>query len=273
MTAAGAVPGARPAPKGVNPSQPSSARVFDYLLGGKDNYEADRVLAQHMLEVAPDTRTLAWFSRRFLTGATQLAAEKGVRQFVDMGAGLPTSPNVHEVAQKVDSAVRVASVDFDPIVYAHANAMLDGEPDVTAILGDFRDPGNVLHRLRTEAKIDLDQPIAMLVVGVLHFVMDDERPADLIARYRDAMTPGSYLAFTHGSTDTSEAFMHRATTGTHGSPAQIVFRSAAAIEALFEGFEILDPGIVPIQKWIGDDLPKTRLDLLGAVCRKPDGPG
>ncbi|WP_024803599.1 SAM-dependent methyltransferase [Nocardia sp. BMG51109] len=259
----------RSAPKGVNPSQPSSARVFDYLLGGKDNYEADRALAQRMLEIAPDTRTLAWFSRKFLTGATQLAAEEGVRQFVDMGAGLPTSPNVHEVAQKVDSAVRVASVDFDPIVFAHANAMLDGEPDVTAILGDFRDPRNLLHRLRTEAKIDLDQPIAMLVVGVLHYIMDDEKPADLLAVYREAMAPGSYLAFTHGSTETADEFIDRTTTAAHGSPSQVVYRSAAQVEALLGGFEILDPGIVPIQKWIGDDLPTTRLELLGGICRKP----
>ncbi|MCX4097494.1 SAM-dependent methyltransferase [Nocardia sp. alder85J] len=261
--------GDRPPPQGVDPTTPNAARVYDYLLGGKDNYAVDRAVADRMLTVAPDTRTLAWFSRNFLTGATRIAAEAGVRQFVDMGAGIPTSPSVHETALKIDSAVRVVSIDYDPVVFSHANAMLSAVPEVTAMRGDFREPEKIIRRLRDETHVDFDRPIALLVVGVLHFVMDDERPAEIIARYREAMAPGSYIAFTHGSTDSDAAFTDQTRTDTVGSTAQFAFRSRSEVSALFDGFEMLDPGVVPIQRWLGDDLPSTRLELLGGIGRKP----
>lgn len=258
----------RPAPEGVDTSQPNSARVFDYLLGGKDNYEADRIVGDRMLAVAPETRTQAWFSRRFLTGATSFAAEAGVRQFIDIGAGIPTSPSVHEVAKKVDSTARIASVDFDPVVLAHANAMVAHVPGVRPMLGDFRKPEDLIERLGTEASIDFREPVALLVVGVLHFILNHEHPERILATFRDAMAPGSYLAFTHGSVETDDDFV-AAASGTAGTAAQCEWRSRAEVEAMLAGFEILDPGVVPIQEWLGDDLPATRLVLLGGICRKP----
>ena len=260
----------RPAPAGVNPSQPNSARVFDYLLGGKDNYEADRAVAQRMLEVAPDTRTLAWISSNFLVGATRLAAEAGIRQFIDLGAGIPTSPSVYEVAHEIDPTARVASVDFDPVVFAHANAMLDGEPDVVVMQGDVRRPRELIERLRTEARIDFDEPVAVLAVGVLHYVMDDEDPAGVVAAFREVMAPGSYLGFTHGSTETADEFASRTADDTDGSPSQCAYRTPPRVASFFDGFEMLDPGIAPIQKWLGEGLPQTGLVLLGGICTPAD---
>ena len=259
----------RPAPEGIDPTRPNSARMFDYLLGGKDNYRADREAAMRLLEIAPETRTLAWFSRRFLTGAAELAATAGIRQFLDIGAGIPTSPSVYETVSAVDPDVRVASVDFDPVVHRHTDAIVASMPAVTAMLGDFRDPDDLIERLRTEAAIDFGQPVALLLVGVLHFVMDEERPAELIERFRDVMAPGSYLVFTHGSTDSDDELINRTAQVTDGTTAQCAYRSGAEVEKLFEGFEMLDPGVVPIQQWIGDGLPATKLVMLGGVCRIP----
>ncbi|RDI64763.1 SAM-dependent methyltransferase [Nocardia pseudobrasiliensis] len=258
----------RRAPEGVDPSKPNAARVYDYLLGGKDNYEADRMVAQRMLATAPDNRTLAWFSRQFLIRGVEMALDAGVRQFIDLGAGIPTSPAVHEVAQKVDSSARVLSVDYDPVVYAHANAMLSGIPGVRPVLADVRQP-DLVERLRAEKVVDFDQPVAILLVGVLHFIMDDEGPDEILTRFREAMAPGSFLAFTQGSADSDAGFMDQARRDTVGTTAQFYFRSAAEMVTLLDGFDILPPGVVTIQEWLGGDLPPTLLRILSGVVRKP----
>ncbi|MFF0487875.1 SAM-dependent methyltransferase [Nocardia sp. NPDC004068] len=259
----------RRTPHGVDPTQPNSARIYDYLLGGKDNYEADRAVAQRMLAIAPDTRTLAWFSRQFLLRATQIAAEAGIRQFLDLGAGIPTEPTVHDVAQKIDPEARVVSIDFDPVVFAHANALLGSADGVTAMLADARDPDDIIERVRRDGLIDFAEPVGILMVGVLHFIMDDERPADIIARFREVIAPGSYFAFTHGSDETDGRFQAQSTKDVKDSPSQVQYRSTAEVRDMMRGFEILDPGIVPLQEFLGGDLPATRLVLLGGICRKP----
>ncbi|MBF6329335.1 SAM-dependent methyltransferase [Nocardia transvalensis] len=259
----------RGAPEGADASKPNSARMFDYLLGGKDNYEIDRMAVHAMLAVAPDTRTLAWFSRQFLLKAVQIAAESGVRQFIDLGAGIPTSPAVHEVAQKVDSSARVVSIDFDPVVQVHATAMLSGIPGVTPMLADARKPDDIIARLRADRLIDFDRPVAVLMVGLLHFVMDEEHPAEIVARFREVMAPGSYLAFTHGGDESDPAFIQQTVKDTGGSTAHPVYRSRAEVASFFEGFEMLGPGVVPLQEWLGGDLPHTGLVLLGGICRTP----
>lgn len=218
-----------------------------------------------MLSVAPDTRTVAWFSRQFLVNAVRLAAEAGVRQFIDLGTGFPTSPNVHEVAQGVDSSARAVYIDFDPVVYAHCNALLAGLPGVTALLGDVRRPDDILDRLAVDALIDFTAPVAIMLVGVLPFVMDDERPAEIVARFRDAMVPGSYLAFTHCSDESDAALISRLSSDTINTPAQIVFRSPARIASLFNGFELIAPGLAPVQRWLEDRLPATRLVIYGGI--------
>ncbi len=257
----------RKAPEGVDPSKPNAARIFDYLLGGKDNYEADRFVAQRMLEIAPDTRMLAWFSRQFLIHAVTSAAEAGVRQFIDLGSGIPTSPATHEVAHKIDASARIVSVDYDPVVYAHANAMLGDMPLVTPIVADVRDPDDLIARLRMDELIDFDRPIAVLCVGVLHYIMDYEHPDRIMSRFREVMAPGSTLAFTHGSTDSNDEFINQSSNDTIGSTAQVQYRSRAEVAGLFDGFEFDEPGIVPIQQWLGDELPHTGLILLGGICR------
>ncbi|UGT63983.1 SAM-dependent methyltransferase [Nocardia asteroides] len=253
-------------PAGVDPSRPNSARVFDYLLGGKDNYEVDQQVAHRMLAVAPDTRTLAWFSRQFLLGGVRHAAEAGVRQFLDLGSGLPTSPNVHETAREYDERIPVVAVDNDPVVLVHSNAILTGIDGVTALLGDVRDVDDIVERVRAQRLLDFDRPIGVLLVGVLHFVMDDERPAEILRRLRAVLAPGSYVVFTHGAAESNSEFIERSENDTVGSPAQVAYRSAEQVRALFDGFELLEPGVAPIQDWLGDDLPETKLVLLGGIA-------
>ncbi|WP_433635539.1 SAM-dependent methyltransferase [Nocardia sp. CA-120079] len=257
------------APVRLDPSKPNAARVYNYLLGGKDNYEVDQRVAERMLAVAPDTKTTAWFSRKFLLNAVEEAARQGIRQFVDIGCGLPVSPYVHEIAQKVDPSARVVMIDYDPVVYVHANALLSGTSGVTSILGDVRRTDEVIEKARTEGRIDFDQPVAILIVGVLHFVMDDEHPAEIVARLRDVMAPGSILVFTHGSVETHLEFVAQATGDTDGSSAQVQFRAPDMVAAYLDGFEVLEPGLVPVQDWLDDNLPRTKLVLLGGVGRKP----
>ncbi|MGW6334334.1 SAM-dependent methyltransferase [Nocardia rhamnosiphila] len=163
---AGPQPEIERVPQGVDPHEPRSARVFDYLLGGKDNYEVDRALAHRILAVAPETRSLAWFSRKFLLHAVRTAATAGVRQFVDLGSGIPTSPNVHEVAHETHPAARVAYVDNDPVVFVHCNALMGNHPGVTALHADVRRPAELIRRLETESGIDFAAPVAILLVGV-----------------------------------------------------------------------------------------------------------
>lgn len=247
---------------------PSSARIYDYMLGGKDNYDIDREIAHRMLAIAPDTKTLAWFIRQFLVKAVQLAADAGVRQFIDLGAGIPTSPNVHETAREIEPSASVVYIDNDPIVHAHCDALLAHSPGVTALKADIREPDDIIDRLKTGALIDFDQPVAVLIIGVLHYVMDDEDPYGIVAKFRDVLAPGSYLAITHGSNDTHPDFISQSQDDTNQSPSQVRYRSQEQTEAFFDGFDMIAPGVVPAQEWLGDDLPATRLVIYGGIGRK-----
>ncbi|WP_225732231.1 MULTISPECIES: SAM-dependent methyltransferase [unclassified Nocardia] len=251
---------------GLDPTKPNSARLHNYILGGKDNYEVDQIAAHRMLAVAPDTRTAVFFSRHFLLSAVRMAAEAGIRQFVDIGAGMPFSPNVHEVAHKFQPSALVASIDYDPVVHVHAHALLSA-PGVTPLLADVRCPGDLIDRCRTEAGVDWAEPVAVLLVGVLDYVMDDEHPAAILARLREAMAPSSYLAFTHASTDTDPDLRAISDIDTAGSSAQVRFRHPYEIARLLDGFEHVGPGVVSVQEWLDDDLPVTRLDILAGIGR------
>ncbi|WP_225725512.1 MULTISPECIES: SAM-dependent methyltransferase [unclassified Nocardia] len=255
-------------PIGVDSSKPNAARIYNYLLGGKDNYEIDQLVAHRMLANAPDTRTMAWFSRQFLLKAVQLAAENGIRQFVDIGTGIPIQPNVHETAQKIQPSAVVACLDYDPVVYAHCTAATSGRSGVTALLADVRHPDDVIERCRSTAAIDWSEPVAMLLVGVLHYVMDDEHPAAIIARFRSAMAPGSYLVFTHAWSESAQSLIDQTTTDTAGSSAQIRYRTTTEVTQLVDGFELLHPGIAPVQDWLDPDLPITRLAILSGIARR-----
>lgn len=254
---------------GLNPNVPSSARIYDYLLGGKDNYDVDREVAHRMLAIAPDTKALAWFIRQFLVKAVEMAADAGVRQFIDLGAGIPTSPNVQDTARQIHPDARVVYIDNDPIVHIHCDALLAYADGVTALKADIRDPHDVIDQLKVGSLIDFNEPVAVLAVGVLHYVMDDEDPAGIVAKFRDLMAPGSYLAITHCSDDTHPDFISQSHDDTNNSPSQVVYRSREAVEKFFDGFEILGPGVVPAQGWLDDDLPATRLVMYGCIGRRP----
>ncbi|WP_225728605.1 MULTISPECIES: SAM-dependent methyltransferase [unclassified Nocardia] len=246
----------------------NSARVYDYLLGGKDNREIDRDLGDQMLCRAPELRTLAWFTRSFGLKAVEMAAEAGIRQFLDLGSGIPSSPNVHEVARKIEPSARVVYVDYDPVVHAHCDALLAKPQGIAALLGDVRRPGDILDQLKKHDLIDLDEPVAITLISVLHYVMDDEHPAEIIAAFRDQMASGSYLAITHGSLDSTPEVL-QVIASTHDTSAQVSFRSTAQTESFFAGFELLEPGVVPVQQWLRPGLPETRMVMLGGIGRKP----
>ncbi|WP_245718483.1 SAM-dependent methyltransferase [Nocardia miyunensis] len=248
--------------------QLNSARVYDYLLGGKDNRAIDRGMAHQMLSRAPELKTLAWFTRSFLRTAVEMAAEAGIRQFIDLGSGIPNSPNVHEVAREIEPTARVVYVDYDPVVVAHCDALLAKSPGVAALLGDVRRPHDILDQLNDRALIDLDEPVAVMFISVLHYVMDDEHPAEITAAFRDRLAPGSYVAIAHGSSDSDPEIL-QVLTGTNNTSAQVAFRSTAQTETFLAGFEVFEPGVVPVQQWLRPGLPDTRMVMLGAIGRKP----
>ncbi|WP_425564035.1 SAM-dependent methyltransferase [Nonomuraea longicatena] len=250
-------------PPGVDPTVPSSARVYDYLLGGKDNLAIDRAVAGKLLTVAPDTRLVARANRRFLTRAVRHLAEQGVRQFLDLGTGIPTSPSVHEVVREVSPACRVVYVDYDPVVRLHAEVLLAKAPGVAGIHGDLRRPADVFADPHVSGLIDFDQPVAVLMVAVLHFVMDEEDPAGIVASFRKRMAPGSHLVLSHTMADSEPEAIRQLAMATADSPAQSVFRKHEEVLALFDGFELIGPGLVPVQDWrIGepDDAAMPLLD-------------
>ncbi len=186
-------------PCGVNPAVPNVARIYDYFLGGKDNFAADRAAATKIAEAAPDVVQRTRENRAFLGRAVRFLAETGVRQFLDIGTGLPTQDNVHQVAQRFISDAHVAYVDNDPVVLTHAGALLATDARTIVIEADMREPTKVLHHATANGFIDLDQPVAILMVAVLHFLPDADRPAEIVATFREHMGPGSYLVISHAT--------------------------------------------------------------------------
>ena len=237
---------------GINPSVPHPARIYDYLLGGKDNFPVDREAGEQVIAAIPNVREMALENRRFLQRAVRfLAAEAGVRQFIDIGTGIPTQGNVHEVAQAVAPDARVVYVDNDPIVHVHADALLAGN-STAIVLGDLRDPNAILNHPKVLKVIDFDQPVAVLLVAVLHFITDEEDAAGIVARLRDAMAPGSYLVLSHFSQDFDPEAAKKAQKVYERAAAPSVPRSRAEVERLFDGFELLEPKVVQIPSWRPD---------------------
>src|SRR5579875_3967850 len=182
------------APPGVDPNVPSPARMYDYYLGGTNNFAVDREAAERIRTVLPELTEGSWANRGFHQRAATWIAEQGIRQFIDIGSGLPTVGNTHEVVQKVHPGARVVYVDNDPIVAAHAAELLAGSHTATLIQADLRDPGSILGNRELRELIDVTEPAGLLMTFVLHFVADDEDPWGLLARYIGALAPGSYLA-------------------------------------------------------------------------------
>jgi SAM-dependent methyltransferase len=259
-------------PPGFDPVKPSAARIYDYLLGGKDNYEVDRAAADKVLAVAPDQRRLARANRAFAIRAVRVLADAGIRQFLDLGTGFPASPSVHEVAREADPSASVVYVDYDPIVQAHNTALLGGDDQVASVQADIRRPEVVLGGPDVSRLIDFDHPVGVLCVAVLHLVSDAEDPAGIIAQFRDRMQPGSYLVLSQFSSESDQQAMAALRAVAAGTPVETYFRSRDQILRFFDGFELVEPGLTSVQEWQPDTISApTRLKIAGAVGRKPLG--
>ena len=256
---------------GIDTTQPTTARIYDFWLGGHNHFAADRAAALRVSEIAPEAPRLAAENRRFLRRAVRyLAAEAGITQFLDIGTGLPTRGNVHEIAQQVNPDARVVYVDNDEMVIAHSRALKTG-PDVTVIHGDLRDPGGILDHPGTRELIDFTQPFAVLMVAVLHFVSNADDPAAVIGRFRDAMTDGSYLVISHVTGDVHATSAARAAAEYKKIAPDSTLRGRTEIGRLFTGFDLVEPGLVQLPYWRPDEPPAADADdlwILGAVGRK-----
>ncbi|WP_113701556.1 SAM-dependent methyltransferase [Nonomuraea lactucae] len=249
-------------PPGVDPRVPSSARVYDYLLGGKDNVAVDRAVADKLLAVAPDSRQVARANRIFLVRAVRHLAQQGIRQFLDLGTGIPTSPSVHEVARETNPACRVVYVDYDPVVRLHAQVLLADAPGVASIQADLRQPDAILNDPHVTGLIDFEQPLAVLLVASLHFVTDGEDPGGIVAAFRKWMAPGSHLVLSHTMAESRPEAIAQLAKATAGSPAQATFRTHEQVLRLFDGFELIGPGLVPVQEWRLSDEDEQSIPLL-----------
>ncbi|MCO5969926.1 SAM-dependent methyltransferase [Actinoallomurus soli] len=243
---------------------PSPARMYDYWLGGKDNFAADREAAEKVIAAHPEQRELVRANRDFLVRAVAYLAEQGIEQFLDLGTGIPTSPNVHEVAREIRPAARVVYVDNDPIVFAHNQAFRATDDRVATVHADIRRPGEILGDPAVKRLIDFDRPVGLLAVAVLHFVPEGE---EVIATLRKTMAPGSFLALSTGTYEgLSPEQRERIENAYAKASAPAVIRSRAEIERLFTGFDVVDPGIVHVAKWRADG-PETQGRLLAGVGR------
>lgn len=242
------------APPGVDPSRPSSARIYDYLLGGMNSFESDRIAAERLKERIPEVSDTAWANRGFHQRAAKWIAERGVRQFIDIGSGLPTVGNTHEVVRRVAPDARVVYVDNDPMVLAHAEALIGDETATAVILADLREPDAVLGHQRLRALIDPGEPTGLLMTAVLHFVADASRPKALLARYLAALASGSYLALSHRTGDHKPTMAMRtlAEVGEQAAGGSY-YRTKDEIRAFFDGLEIVPPyeGAQPDVAWVG----------------------
>jgi SAM-dependent methyltransferase len=260
-------------------TRPNIARVYDYLLGGKDNFAADREVGEMSLRIMPDGREGPRSNRAFLRRVVHyLAADAGIRQFLDLGSGLPSQGNVHEVAQAVDPKARVVYVDYDPVVLTHARAM--PATDFTEFIeADLRDPETIVNHPAVRGLLDFDQPIALLLLSVLHHVGDDMDPAGVVAALRDAVGPGSHLAISHLHKPGRDCPEDHELAGLGEGIFRNAFgtgqwRTADEILAFFGDWELAPPGLVQVVDWrpVPDEPRKRYLThqfVLGGVARKP----
>lgn len=266
------------APDEIDIERPSVARMYDYFLGGSHNFAADRELAERARQVFPDAPYVVRANRAFLRRAVTALCGLGVDQFLDLGSGIPTVGNVHEIAHAADPSAEVVYVDSDPVAAAHATALLQGERRVGVLHADLRDPQAIVGAAADSGRIDFARPVAVLLVSVLPFVPDEDDPAGIVTAYRDATAPGSYLAISHGTNDYQPKAAGDVEDVYTGTNQPGVFRSRDEIRALMPGYELLPPGLVDAIHWRPDtkeasvrdplDGDVARYSLLAAVGRK-----
>jgi len=261
-------------PPEVDTRQANGARVYDYWLGGSHNFLPDQDLGRAMAAVEPNIRAIARANRAFLGRAVRFLAAAGISQFLDIGSGIPTAGNVHEVAHQANPASRVAYADIDPVAVAHSKVILAGNRNATIMKADAREPEKILVRA-AQGLIDLGQPTGLLLVAVLHFLADADDPWRVAATLRDALAPGSYLVLSHATNESRPEVAQAAEKMySRRAPASGRTRSRAEILRFFDGFELVDPGLVYVPQWRPDspaDVPSdpSTLWFLVGVGRKP----
>ena len=267
-------------PRGVDITKPSIARVYDFMVGGKDNFAIDRLAAERALAIIPDAPEAGRACRAFLNRVVRyLAAEVGIRQFLDIGSGLPTDTNVHQVAHEVDPAARVVYVDNDPMVLVHGRALLADNDSTTVIEADIRAPEEILDHKIVRQYLDFTEPVGLLLLSILHHLHDAEEPAKIAATLRDALPSGSHLAIIHFWDPADEhphisAKVHDAERVFNETLGTGRWRHRAEIESYFGDFEMVEPGLVPLAEWRADpdamaEQQVSYYTMLGGVARKP----
>ncbi|GAA2874911.1 SAM-dependent methyltransferase [Streptosporangium fragile] len=266
----------RPERLRFDPAIPNAGRIADYFAGGKDNFAADREAARAALSIAPELPVLAREGRRFLRRAVGFLAEAGIRQFVDIGCGLPTQDSVHQILHTVAPDARVVYVDNDPMVVVHAQALLKDERVATVIEADARDPERILTHPRLTGTIDLNEPVAILLFSFLTDLTDDVQALQITSGLQKAMAPGSYLALSHAVSDLCPEKTARLAAlyqdqGSITGPRRANLRTGAEVEPFFDGLDLVEPGLVYIPQWRPEGAVPHRPDavwVVGGVGRK-----
>ena len=257
------------APPEVDLERPSPARMYDYMLGGLHNFAVDRQMAEQVLAVSPQIRLAAHANRGFLRRAVEHLAGAGVRQFLDLGSGIPTVGNVHESAHQVAPDAKVVYVDIDPVAVAHSRAIVEGDERITVVQADIRKPEAVLNDPQITGALDFSQPIAVLLVAVLHFIPDSDDPTGILARLREAIAPGSYIGLSHVATIPNITPEQQEVADRYTRANAVALRDKEQIAAFFEGLEMVEPGLVDPAKWRADGEATEMVPAYAGVGRKP----
>lgn len=260
-------------PPELDITRPSVARVYDAILGGKDNFAVDRAVAERAMDAAGDGGRGARLNRAALGRAVRFMAAEGVTQFLDLGSGLPTAQNTHQIAQAINPAAKVVYVDNDPSVYIHGQALLADDKSTRVVLGDVREPQALLAMPQVRDFLDFGRPVGLILNAVIHHVLDDEDPYGIVESYKRALAPGSYMQFTHFADESAEAKANEAVLKQALGRGQV--RGRAEITRFFEGLDIVEPGIVYLSLWRPDEPVAETLEpgstlMLTGVGRKPE---
>ncbi|MGH3818448.1 MAG: SAM-dependent methyltransferase [Pseudonocardiaceae bacterium] len=262
-------------PYNIDTAVPNAARVYDYWLNGAHNFAADRVMGDKIEQVMPGIRDAVRINRSFLRRAVLFMVDSGIRQFLDIGSGMPTVGNVHEIVQQANPECRVVYVDKDPVAVAHSELLLEGNDRATVIRANLRDVEDISNHPQARRLLDFDQPIGLLLLLLLHFVPDSWDPVGILARYRDRLAPGSYLTLSHATADGDPAGLTEAVQLYRNVPDPVYLRSHGEVLRLFDGFELVEPGLVGCALWRpsgpGDTSDSAEMNTLpyGGVGRKP----
>lgn len=261
------------APEGIDVTVPNAARMYDCILGGYHNFATDREQIEQLVEVFPGIRRGSQESRAFLGRAIRWLAGAGIKQFLDLGSGIPTLGNVHEIAEQVAPGARVMYVDIDPIAVAHTRAILAGNPRAGVLQADLRRPIDIVDHPEVTAVLDFSEPVAVVLSAVLHFVSDEDDPFLIVAQLRDAVVAGSYIALSHVTPVAEDAEgLEGAKRVFQKTPTPAYYRTREQVAQLLAGLELVEPGIVPVTDWRpdpGEDAHEPWPSVLAAIARKP----